>query len=135
MDDKELDRIREKKRRELQLSMEHKNLPKVVEVSQVTFSRFVENNKFAVLDFWAEWCGPCRMVGPVIEELAHEFGGLVTFGKCNTDLNPRLAGRYGISAIPTVLLFSNGQMVDRVIGAYPKEAFKSRITNAFGIEG
>ncbi|KQC07459.1 MAG: thioredoxin [Methanolinea sp. SDB] len=134
MDDEELDRIREKKILELQRTLEQKNLPGVVEVNQATFSRFVEGNSFAVLDFWAEWCGPCRMVGPIIEELSHEFAGIVTFGKCNTDLSPRLATQYGISAIPTVLFFANGRMVDRVIGAYPKDALRSRVIRAFGIE-
>ena len=106
-----------------------------IEATTETFDSEVLQSAVPVLvDFWARWCGPCRMVGPIIEELSHEFAGIVAFGKCNTDLNPRLATQYGISAIPTVLFFAGGRMVDRVIGAYPKDALRSRVTRAFGID-
>ena len=73
---------------------------------------------FLVIDFWAEWCGPCRMVAPVIEELSREYSGQVTFAKCNTDENPGIAGGFGISAIPTIILFRDGNAADIVVGAY-----------------
>jgi len=137
MEDDELQRIREEKLKEMEnriLKKDQAGIPTtVIPVDQVGWDRLIRKNPFVVVDFWAEWCGPCRIVGPVIEEIAMEFSGKVTFAKCNTDQNQRLAGSFGISAIPTILLFANGQMVDRIIGAYPKDAIKTRISRAFGV--
>ncbi|MDH7510450.1 MAG: thioredoxin [Methanolinea sp.] len=141
MDDDELQRIREKKLRELEarlLEQRGKGQPqpaRVLTVDESRFSTLLSGHPRLVIDFWAEWCGPCRMVAPVIGELAMEMAGRVAFGKCNTDQNPRLAARFGISAIPTILLFREGALLDRIIGAYPKETIRARIIRAFGLEG
>jgi thioredoxin 1 len=101
-------------------------------VDEIHFAQFVRDHKALVIDFWAEWCGPCRRVGPVVEELAQEFAGKVTFAKCDTDHNQRLAIQFGISAIPCLLFFSHGQMVDRLIGALPKESIRAKVVRNFG---
>jgi thioredoxin 1 len=134
--DEELQRIREKKLREME---ERAHPPKkefkVHPVDSTNFQSMLETHPFLVVDFWAEWCGPCRRVGPVIEELAREFGDRVTFTKCNTDQNPRIASGFGITAIPTIILFSSGKVADVVVGAYPKDALKARIFKVFGLPG
>lgn len=133
MDD-ELQRIREKKLRELQEGLQRpKTEFKVYPVDSTNFQSILGTHRFLVVDFWAEWCGPCRQVGPVIEELARELGDRVTFAKCNTDQNPRIASGFGISAIPTIILFASGKVADVVVGALPKEALKIRIFRAFGL--
>ncbi|MEF3191082.1 MAG: thioredoxin [Campylobacterales bacterium] len=81
----------------------------------------------AVVDFWAPWCGPCRMIAPVIEELATEYKGRVTVCKVNTDEESDLAVRFGIRSIPTILFFKNGKVVDQMIGAAPKQNFVAKI--------
>ncbi|MCK4269050.1 MAG: thioredoxin, partial [Methanogenium sp.] len=91
-------------------------------------------HKKVIIDFWAEWCGPCRTIGPIVEELAMEYNGLVSVGKCDTDQNPVLTQSFQISAIPTLILFSHGQMVDRLTGAYPKEAIRSHMVRSLGLE-
>jgi thioredoxin 1 len=133
MDD-ELDRLREKRRLEMKEKLEHAGQGGVRTVDELHFAEFVGTNRFSVVDFWAEWCGPCRRVSPAIEELSQEFAGRVAFGKCNTDENQHLAMQFGITAIPSIMLFSNGRMVERIIGAYPKEAIRERIIRQFALE-
>ena len=134
MDD-EISRIREKRIQELKEKMKH-TTPKVdvMHVDETHFLEFIKTHPFAVLDFWAEWCAPCRRVGLVIEELSKEFSGRVTFGKCNTEDNRLLAMQFNITAIPSIMLFSHGQLVDRIIGAYPKEAIREKIVKKFNLK-
>ena len=100
--------------------------PVPVEVSDDTFEAFVTDNPVAVVDCWAAWCFPCRVLGPVIEHLAREHKE-VAFGKLNVDENPATAVRYGIMSIPTLLYFKDGKLVDRTMGALPKEAIENRL--------
>jgi len=103
----------------------------VTSINDLTFREFVKINKHVVVDMWAEWCGPCRRVAPVIEELSEEFCGQVSFAKCNTDESPSITNELMITAIPTLLFFSGGEICDRLAGAYPKENLKARIISAF----
>ena len=133
MDD-ELEFLRQKRAQERLAEIERKaSFQGVVPVSKITFNTFLSENRFAVVDFWAEWCGPCRRVAPVIEALSHEMSGLVAFAKCNTDEAPRIARQFNITAIPTIILYANGKMIDRVTGAVPKETLRSVILRAFGL--
>jgi thioredoxin 1 len=141
MDD-ELQRIREKKLEELKRGLggkPEKPAPRpaaqVLVLDERQFGMAVRDHPFLVVDLWAPWCGPCRMVAPVIEELATEFAGKISFGKLNTDENQRLAMTYGITAIPTILLFARGQLVEKIVGAYPKPMLRDRILRAFHIPG
>ncbi len=133
MDD-ELRQIREKKLREMQESANARKRVGVQLVEESNFQEFITRNTNVVIDFWAEWCGPCRMVGPIVERLAKEFDDRVVFGKCNTDANPQIAMSFQISAIPTLLFFSHGTLVNRVIGAYPEAALKTQVERTFGLK-
>jgi thioredoxin 1 len=133
MDD-ELTRIREKRRKELSEKMKHtEKTGNVSNVEEMHFQEFISTHPFVVIDFWAEWCGPCRRIAPVMDELSKEFSGKVVFGKCNTDDNRQIALQFNISAIPAIMLFSHGQLVERIIGAYPKEAIREKIVRKFGL--
>ncbi|HMZ45382.1 MAG TPA: thioredoxin [Chitinophagaceae bacterium] len=87
----------------------------------------IESDKLSVVDFWAEWCGPCRAIGPVIEELAKEYEGKVKIGKVNVDVNPNVSVNYGITSIPAILFIKGGKIVDKQIGAVPKNVLDKKI--------
>jgi thioredoxin 1 len=90
-------------------------------------SEVLDSNKLSVVDFWAEWCGPCRAIGPVIEELSKDYDGKVNVGKLNVDHNPEVSMNYGITSIPAILFIKNGQVVDKLVGAQPKANFVRKI--------
>ena len=87
----------------------------------------LKSDKPVVIDFWAEWCGPCRMIAPIIEELASEYDGKVKVGKLDVDSNQDTSVKYGVRSIPTVLFMNNGEVVDKIIGAVPKTMFEEKI--------
>jgi len=96
-------------------------------ITDSNFDELLQSNKPLVVDFWAEWCGPCKMIGPLVEELAHEYEGRVTIGKMDVDDNNEITSRYGIRNIPTLLFFKNGQLVDKQIGAAQKSALAQKV--------
>ena len=100
-----------------------------LQITDANFEELLGTGKPMVLDFWADWCGPCRMVSPIIDELAQEYEGRVTIGKINVDENDDVVGRFGIRNIPTVIFFKNGEMVDKIVGATSKDKFKEKVEN------
>ena len=105
----------------------------VVEFSEANFDQEVMKSTIPVLvDLWAAWCGPCRIIAPVVEELAGKYQGKMKMGKLNVDDHPQVAGRFRIMNIPTLLLFKGGQEVDRIVGVVPKEELTRRIERVFG---
>ena len=98
------------------------------EFTDANFQKEVlESDKLSVVDFWAEWCGPCRAIGPVVEELSTQYAGKVNIGKLNVDNNSNVSTNFGITSIPAILFFKNGQVVDKQIGAVPKSVLEKKI--------
>lgn len=95
-------------------------------ITDETFNDFIENNDIAVVDCWAAWCGPCRMLGPIIEDLSDERDDIV-FGKLNVDKNRQVPMKFGVMSIPTLLYFKKGELVDKTLGALPKRAIEERL--------
>ncbi|NOQ29183.1 MAG: thioredoxin [Methanosarcinales archaeon] len=119
----ELEAIRQKKMERLQTM----TLGEVLVLDDNNLAETVREHPFVVLDCWAEWCGPCKMVAPVIEQLATEYAGRITFAKLNIDENMDTAMKYQISAIPTMLVFRNGEMAGQIIGALPKNHIEQKL--------
>ena len=132
--DKELEDLRNKKMEQLKEKYMNggknleENLPTTpLIVTDADIDEHTKKYLTVVIDCWAPWCGPCQMVGPVIEELAKEMQGKVVFGKLNVDENPATSAKHQIMSIPTLLVFKNGDLVDRLVGAYPKEELKKKL--------
>jgi len=134
----EIQRIKEKKLVEMmqkaraQLETAARNDGKPILLSDASFSSEISKYPLMVVDFWAAWCGPCRMVAPIIEQLAKEYAGRVAFGKINVDENPLTSGEFEVQSIPTLLIFRNGEAVDGIVGAVPKYQIESRIKAHLG---
>ncbi len=95
-----------------------------LEITDATFDEVVlQSDKPVMVDFWAAWCGPCRMVGPIIDELSNEYDGKAVVGKVDVDANQEFASKYGVRNIPTVLVFKNGELVGRQVGVAPKQTY------------
>jgi len=136
---KDLERIRQKKLEELMKKASKKGerafrnegepaLNKPVQVTDATFTETIRNQPLVVIDCWAPWCGPCHMIAPIIEDIARDYAGKVLFGKLNVDENQMVSMQYQIMSIPTLLVFKNGKLVDRIIGAKPRQMLEPRIT-------
>src|SRR5688572_6033769 len=103
------------------------NMGKTVELTDANFDEALKSDKPVLVDFWAEWCGPCKMIGPLVEELAGDYEGKAVIAKLNVDENPQITARFGVRSIPTLLVFKDGQVVDKQIGAVPKSVLASKL--------
>lgn len=100
-----------------------------LEITDNSFKQeVIDSDKPVLVDFWAVWCGPCRMLGPIIEEIAHDFEGKAVVGKVDVDNNQQVSVDYGIRNIPTVLIFKNGEVVDKIVGVAPKEVIAEKLS-------
>ncbi|MBD2753459.1 thioredoxin [Spirosoma validum] len=101
-----------------------------VEATDANFNDLINSDKPVLVDFWAEWCGPCKMIGPVVEQLAGEYEGKAVVAKMDVDQNSAVPAKFGIRSIPTLMIFKNGQLVDKVIGAVPKNVLEQKLQGA-----
>jgi len=133
-ENEELERIKRTKLQEMmgRVAREKKEktaLSKPVEVTDATFKRVIQSHLLVVVDCWAPWCTPCHMVAPLIEEMARDYAGRILFGKLNVDENPETAMQYQIMSIPTLLVFKDGKLVDRIVGAMPRQVLEPKINS------
>ncbi|CAN5198833.1 thioredoxin [soil metagenome] len=102
-------------------------MAKAIEITDSNFADIISTDKPVLVDFWAEWCGPCKMIGPVVEELAGDYQGKAIIGKLDVDSNPAVSAKYGIRSIPTLLVFKNGEIVDKQVGAVNKSILAKKL--------
>ena len=131
-EDEELERIKAAKLQKMMKSAAPEKrgtaFNKPVEMSDATFKEMIQNHPLVVVDCWAPWCGPCRMVAPIIEQLSRDYAGKILFGKLDVDENRGVSTQYDIMSIPTLLVFKNGKLVDTIIGAMPSQTLEQKIT-------
>ncbi len=130
-EDNEISAIMKRKKEILEEKLRSMNeIKKIKKPINLTDSNFdIEKSKYSLLvvDFWAAWCGPCKMISPIIEQLAEQYAGKIVFGKVNVDENPHISQRFGIQSIPTLMIVKDGQVIDVMIGALPKGQIENRI--------
>ncbi len=102
-------------------------MAKPIEITDANFEEIIASDKPILVDFWAEWCGPCRMIGPIVEELANEYEGKAVIAKVDVDSNPNVSAKFGIRSIPTLLVFKDGEIVDKQVGAVPKAVLVGKL--------
>jgi len=102
-------------------------MSQTIEITDSNFEEILNTEKPVMIDFWAEWCGPCKMIGPVVSEMAGEYDGKAVIGKVDVDSNPSVSAKYGVRSIPTLLFFKNGEVVDKQIGAVPKTILAGKL--------
>jgi thioredoxin 1 len=100
---------------------------KAIEITDANFDEITKTDKPILVDFWAEWCGPCKMIGPVVEELASDYDGKAIIGKVDVDSNPNTSAKFGIRSIPTLLVIKNGKIVEKQVGAVPKSVLTQKL--------
>jgi thioredoxin 1 len=100
---------------------------KAIVLTDANFDEVINSGKPVLVDFWAEWCGPCKMIGPIVEELAGDYDGKAVVAKLNVDENPQTTAKFGVRSIPTLLVFKGGQVVDKQIGAVPKSVLNQKL--------
>jgi thioredoxin 1 len=100
---------------------------KTIELTDANFDQVINSDKPVLVDFWAEWCGPCKMIGPLVEELAGDYDGKAVIAKLNVDENPQTTAKFGVRSIPTLLVFKKGQIVDKQVGAVPKSVLAQKL--------
>ncbi|MCS7120163.1 MAG: thioredoxin [Nitrososphaerota archaeon] len=130
-EDEDLERIKEAKLREMlkrsEKGSDTEKRGEPVEVDERNFEDVKGRSGLVVIDFWASWCAPCRMMSPIIDEMARDYAGKILFGKLNVDRNQEIASKYQIVSIPTLLVFRDGELVDRIVGVFPKRLLEERL--------
>ncbi|MEM1574948.1 MAG: thioredoxin [Nitrososphaerota archaeon] len=132
-EDIEIEKIRYKKMRELLFkNIKEEILNNPIEINNENFNENLQKYNNLIIDFWAEWCAPCKAIAPIIEELAKEYAGKIIFGKINVDENREITAKFFIMSIPTLIFFKNGKEVNRIIGLVPKEIINKEIEKIYG---
>ena len=129
MKNDELERLKREKMKEyLKGTDKAEVISEPIEVTDSTFANIIVRYPLVAVDCWAQWCAPCRMIAPIVEELAKEYAGKIVFGKLDVDKNTAIPMQYGIMSIPTMLVFKNGKTVDRIVGAMPRSMLEPKLT-------